>query len=477
MICVQPAKDATSPRAADHWAVLVLTVLVLWPRTAVQHVANIGSSPNGGPVIHYTPDSDGNVAQVAYPSGDVASWGLDYRGRIDAVSARLINQGGNTPQLASYVYYGDLLSSRSTCAGVVTGYSYQANNRVAIVTQSVPASGRNISHRTYGYYPNGQMSWFNKDAVAGSPSVFENNTGDVYDYQAGGQLNVAQSEAQNVTTAANAQGDSQNATASNAQWIGSYLYDAAGNRTYDWENGALNQPTYDSENREITYGFDGNGNVTTGVADNGIWQYTYNAFGQLLTATLEPATTPTASFVYDPLGRLCQRTINGVVTNLYYAGNQLVEERDANGNKICIYLYGASGERVCRLDANYVATFYHYDARGFTTHLSDLGANVNEQYLYDAWGEPMVYDATGTQSRGQASQVANNRFLWAQGYEWYPELGLYRCGARFYDPTNGRFPANRSHRTRRRLQHLSLLRQRSHQRQRSQRVGRSLSQR
>ena len=167
--------------------------------------------------------------------------------------------------------------------------------------------------------------------------------------------------------------------------------------------------------------------------------YFYSAFGQLLTATPEPQTTPTATFVYDPLGRLCQRTINGLVTNLYYAGDKLVEERDGNGNKICIYLYGAGGERVCRLDVNDVGTFYHYDARGFTTHLSDLSANVNEQYLYDAWGQPFVYDATGTQSRGEASQIVNNRFLRAQGYEWYPELGLYRCGARFYDPSNGHF--------------------------------------
>ena len=39
----------------------------------------------------------------------------------------------------------------------------------------------------------------------------------------------------------------------------------------------------------------------------------------------------------------------------------------------------------------------------------------------------------------QGSAVESNRFLWAGDYEWYPEIGLYRCGARFYHPAHARW--------------------------------------
>ena len=395
------------------------------------------SGSASSPIIRYTPDADGNVAQLRYPDGNVASWGFDYLDRVSTVSLSIANQNGNTPTLASYNYAAGQLANRETCAGVVTAYGYQANNRIASVWQYVNG-GNNISQRTYGYYPNGQLSWFNKTADGGSSgSVFENNTGDVYDYWADGKLNVALRQASNVYTNANAQGDSQNAGASGPQWLGSYTYDAAGNRTVDYENGPTSQPAFDGENRQVAYGYSGDGDVTVGGADNGVWQYAYDANHQLLSAKPAPYTSTTASFVYDPLGRLCQRTVNGVTTNLYYAGRRLIEEQDASGNALHDYLYGQGGERVGWLDPGGEVTFLQYDARGFVTHLTDLAHNVDEQYVYDAWGQPQVYDATGTQSRGQASAIDHNRFLWARDYEWYPELGLYRCGARFYDPACG----------------------------------------
>ncbi len=215
-----------------------------------------------------------------------------------------------------------------------------------------------------------------------------------------------------------------------------YAYDGAGNRTYDDKSGVITRPTFDGLNRLQGDGYNLNEDMVTYQYNGATYNCTYNALDQLLSVT---GAGQSVSFVYDPLGRLCQRTVNGVVTNLYYTGSQLVEERDANNNRTCSYTYGQGGERVCRLDANYQGTFYQYDARGYVTHLTDFGGAVDEQYLYDAFGQPYVYDKTGTVYRGAASQVANNRFVWAGGYEWYPEIGLYRCGARFYSPTIGRF--------------------------------------
>ena len=206
--------------------------------------------------------------------------------------------------------------------------------------------------------------------------------------------------------------------------------------------------TISPRHRAYGCGYDGSGsggNVNSAYVGGVLFAYTYDAFGRLVSAG-PSGQSPISHFIYDPLGRLCQRTINGVTTNLFYAGDKLVEEQDTGGNRLCSYVYGQGGERICRLDAtspNYAAIFYLYDARGFVTHLTDFGGTVKEQYLYDAFGKPFIYDLTGTQSRGQTSTVpatpGGNRFLWASDYEWYPEIGLYRCGARFYSPVLGRF--------------------------------------
>ena len=119
-----------------------------------------------GPTVSYTPKPDGQPATVTYPSGDVAHWSYDYLNRVASLDLSIANQGGNDPTLAYYNYDAGWLASRETCAGVVTAYDYQANNRISVVHQYANGGG-NISWRTYGYYANGQMSWFAKANVGG----------------------------------------------------------------------------------------------------------------------------------------------------------------------------------------------------------------------------------------------------------------------------------------------------------------------
>ena len=76
---------------------------------------------------------------------------------------------------------------------------------------------------------------------------------------------------------------------------------------------------------------------------------------------------------------------------------------------------------------------------GNTSHLSDSNGTVVEQYLYDAYGVPSVYDEVGNARNGGSAY--DNRYLFkgAGAYEWLAPMSTYYCRARMYLPQHGRF--------------------------------------
>jgi RHS repeat-associated protein len=80
--------------------------------------------------------------------------------------------------------------------------------------------------------------------------------------------------------------------------------------------------------------------------------------------------------------------------------------------------------------------YHHYDGQGNCILLTDTGGAIREQYDYDAFGMPYVYDAGGF-TLGAAAQWGN-RFLFT-GREWLGDLRIYDYRARQYQPELGRF--------------------------------------
>ncbi len=220
--------------------------------------------------------------------------------------------------------------------------------------------------------------------------------------------------------------------------LNSYDYDAAGNRTTATQmNQATIQYTPDGENRYASSTYDGNGNTTDSVVG---WTYKYDAEGKLIHA--ENGAGQFVDCHYDGLGRLVWRNVNGAARRFCYAGAQRLEERAADtGAVLAQYFYDApgGGALLLRDDTQWGRLWYQRDAFGHTTHLSDNAGNVVEQYTYDAYGTPAVYDGAGNPRAG--GSLYDNRSLWnsASGYEWLAGPGLYHAGARFYLPQHGRW--------------------------------------
>jgi RHS repeat-associated protein len=74
--------------------------------------------------------------------------------------------------------------------------------------------------------------------------------------------------------------------------------------------------------------------------------------------------------------------------------------------------------------------YHHYDALGSTRQLTDAGENVTDEYVYTAWGEPVV--ANGT---------TENPYRWVGrwGYYWDQATETYYVRRRDYQPAIARW--------------------------------------
>ena len=129
-------------------------------------------------------------------------------------------------------------------------------------------------------------------------------------------------------------------------------------------------------------------------------------------------------------------------TYLYYEGWNLIQEGASATQMQRLYVHGARVDEIVA-SASYVTGqwyYHHYDGR---THCILLTATdpatgqpvIAEQYAYDAFGWPRIFDKNGA---ALAASATGNRFLFT-GREWLPELKLYDYRNRHYHPELGRF--------------------------------------
>ncbi len=401
--------------------------------------------------VTYTYHPDNLPATLTYPSGNILATTYTNREQLTGETFELPAFGSTAYQAATYYFNLDgTVASRYLPNGTCTGYAYDAGDRIiSVVNKRYSPSYKDISQRVYGYDANSRMTWFYKIADNTSGSSTEDGKGDAYYYDADSQLTFVNEEAAGVNGTPNANGDSAPGTSiTQVQRASSFAYDPVGNRsqvnntnvvdTYGagGSDPANHNDTYPSITDSVTGAIPITNDTRADTASYAGWTYTYDAKGQLLSA-VSGATS--VSFIYDALGRRTRRYLNGVLQRIYhYDGWKVIEEDNGSNQNVYNYLYGAGGELVERVAANGSPIWYHHDARGFITHVTDSLANVLEQYLYDAYGAVYILDATGTQRPGNVT-ACDNHYFWANSYEWQPEMGAYLCGHRFYHPQLGRF--------------------------------------
>jgi len=429
---------------------------------------------SGGPAqTNYYRYGNGDVAHIQYPNGTMIRREYTARGQLALVQ----DSAGQQP--VHYFYLADGKVNYQTFAnGTTTAYAYDGRGMIKAVHHKRTANGQNLSYRDYWRDNRDRIvAW--KKSTDTSLNPMENGRGDRYAYDPEGQLQTASYQAQ-----------SPEGVASNPEREDNFApYDALGNRPgwnlvanrgwmnfarrnnglnqyLSWENMYPNPPQHWGSAIYYDDNFQnppsphppwvppGNGNT---MADGWIVG-AYNALNQpvAMGSSVYWGTSNWVYFGFDPLGRCVKRWISpssapttNPATYFYYDGWSLIQEgagaSAASAQRL--YVHGGRVDEIVK-SINYgtgQSAFHHYDARGHCTLLTDVSANVLEQYDYDAFGFPYFYDRWGnslrfydTASSWRGYSPFGNRFLFT-GREWLSDLKLYDYRNRMYQPELGRF--------------------------------------
>ena len=405
------------------------------------------TEPEG--IISLGYDAVGNLTSAGHYNGSALGMSYDALNRVTQVAQTL--PGGFTANI-SYAYDANGNRTGMTTPWGSFRYSYDALNRVTSVAnpngQTVTFTYDALGRRTSMSYPNGIRTTYAYDAAGQIKQIVHQRTSDqtavafdnyVYDAD-GNRTSITDMvgahnfvyDALNRLMSANHPGNS--ALPVQAE---TFAYDSIGNRTSD---ALRNGYTYDAANRLVsdssfTYIYDANGNMTsrTSRASGQASTFVYDS-GNHLTQVSDPSGA-IAAYKYDAAGRRVEKNVRGTLTHYVYDRANVLAILDASNNPIALFTQGLGIDSPIIARINGADYFYHSDALGSATALTDASGNTIETAEYEAYGQVVVKDSQGI-ARGQST--VGNPFLYTSR-ELDSETGLYYFRARYYDQVTGKF--------------------------------------
>jgi RHS repeat-associated protein len=307
---------------------------------------------------------------------------------------------------------GDLSISRnagnglltSTALGIVTD-TWTYNGFGDVTSYSALAGASNLYAASYQRDASGRVVR-KVETIEGTTSTFD------YTYDLRGQLTQVTRD---------------------GEVIEAYGYDPNGNRTSATVGGSSINPTYDDQDRLVTYGtnsylYSPSGKLQRKTAVGGTTEYLYDVLGNLLSVTLPGGDT--IAYLLDGADRRISRQVNSTpAERLLYAGWQPVAQLDAAGALLSRFVYagGTVPAYIVRGGARFKIITDQLGSVRLVVNV-ETGAVV-QRLDYDTFGNVVLYTNEGFQPFGFAGGIYD------------PDTGLVRFGYRDYDPETGRWTA------------------------------------
>ncbi len=408
-------------------------------RMKYDHLDRLKGEFQNGQWTHYTyqdqADTHSLLQTFQYPSatetggnGRVMERDFDILGRLSAIrdQAGDVHVAGFTYEGRGYRYH-----SKHYNNGDVINYAYTQGRRL----QGKETKNKNsalINHYVYGYNNVGMKTYEQRNHDSGK--------GDVYAYDGVSRLTGITFDAPDPTAA--------EIPDTGKSWAASYdgvdnilsMVNVQEGKTKTITPQIPTNSVYEKLNQYATFdgailSYDENGNTSR----KGLLKFYYDYRNQLVRILDGIKTT---QYTYDVMGRRIRKDVAGQVTNYFYSGNQVMEERDGSGNILKQYIYGNGIDELLRIDVYENGTvtsyFVHTNAVGSVTAITDADGNIVERISYDAFGNASFTNAAGNPI---ASSSIGNEILF-QGRRYDKESNLYYYRARHYDPVMGRFLQN-----------------------------------
>ena len=391
------------------------------------------TTPQGTITRTYSPTA-GQLAALAAPSGETVAYafdgflptGLTWSGPVAGRVSfgfdshfRLVSRAVNGQAIA----LGYDADSLLTAAGSLTLTRDPQNGRVTGTTLGAVTDA-------YTYDANGLLAQY-VASCSGSPIYTESLQRDLL-----GRITQKSESIQGATHVwgytFDAAGRLTDVTEDGA-FASHYGYDADDNRTtFTNASGSIN-PTYDAQDRLLTYGptsytYTANGELASKTDATGTTTTTYDVFGNLLHVGLPSETT--IDYVVDGENRRVGKKVNSALSSgfLYQDALNVVAQLDGSGNVVARFVFGRK-PNVPDYFTNSTGTF-----RILSDHLGSPRLVVNvatgsvvEEIDYDEFGNVTGDTAPGLTPFGFAGGLYDR------------DTGFVRFGARDYDARVGRW--------------------------------------
>jgi RHS repeat-associated protein len=392
--------------------------------------------------VDYVYDLASKIKQVTDPTGSYG-FAYDNMGRLIGTSTQYAFLAGTPAPTFSNSYTYDAASNRTGFTapdGSTTTYAYDTLKRLTTLTNSLAGQfsfGYDaLNRRTALNRPNGVDTSYGYDSLSRLLNVLHKAgavtlDGAGYIYDDAGNRTAKTNYLNNITEQYTYDPTYQlMQVAQGTMTSESYSYDAVGNKLSSL---GMSLYTYNSSNEltstpAATFTYDSNGNTLTKADASGTMTYNWDLENRLKSVVL-PGAGGTVTFMYDPFGKRIQKSSpNGTTIYLYDILN-IIEELDANGNRVARYAQGLGIDQPLAMIRSGVTSFYQQDAQGSTKSLTDAAGVITDTYAYDSFGNAVASNGT-----------SGNPFRYT-GREFDSETGLYYYRARYYDPLVGRFLA------------------------------------
>jgi RHS repeat-associated protein len=362
-----------------------------------------------GKTVQYSYDTTNQRRTITYPGGKVVKEVFDVRERVTNIT--------DVHDTDLLVYQYNLLNkpiSLTYANGTLTQYTYNVLNLLSGITHVVGGSPF-IQH---------EMTRENSGKVTSVSDQLRPSDSELYHYDDIQRL-------VGFKRGALSGGDIPSPTREIV-----YNLDAMSNWTTLTIDDVSEERTTNSLNQYLTRGttslsYDANGNLT----DDGTYLYSYDAMNRLVQVRLKSNGAEVANYKYDALGRMISKTASGTITTYHYDFRfRMIEEQEA-GVTSATYIFGVNQDEILQMERGGQTYYYHSDFRGNVVAITNGMGAVVEQYKYDPYGTPFIFDAGGTP---RTSSAIGNTFLY-KGKKYDFGTGLYFFRARFYSPLLGRF--------------------------------------
>ena len=343
----------------------------------------------------YTYDSDLRLSTIGYPGGNTATYQYTEENQPSEVQVTI----GGTIHIAAAVTYLDPISGPIQIMeqgdGTTTGYSHDMDMRLTGISSSVQSL-------SYGYDANNNITGITN----GDNSSLTQSFGYDYIYR----LSSVTAGIGNQAISLDGNGNRTSYTASGV------------NGAYTPESGT-NQIASISGGTTRSFSYDNLGNLHTDSGSLGTRSFGYDNFNRMTSFTGNGATT---NYLYNALGqRVAKSGASGGYSYVYDAGGALLAETTQNSTSIGTQYIWLAGLLVGEV-VNNTLYYVHNDHLGRPDTVTNSSAGI-------VWAA----DNTAFGRTINTNSIMLNVAFPGQYYD--AESGLYYNGARYYDPTIGRY--------------------------------------